>query len=442
MIANAQTGIQVSDRSNQTVIGGTAFYRNGRTVSTNVNRLNQSSSIVVDSSIDLFVDPVSLLFTPRSGVPLIDSSIDSILDRGSLTVVKNAIGLSPSPILAPLYDNSGQLRVDDPFVSPPPGVGENVFKDRGAIDRGDSTGPRAILVSPFAPESGTGSNQAVTAVGTIYDAFKIQLVDGIGPSEPAPGVGISDSSVLGDGVIVSRDGVRLVEQRDYTVDYDKSNNILRIVPTAGIWQDNSVYTVSILGQKDKVLKFSDASTLTDGRITVVRGDASATIGRLEAELGVTVSVELNGLALDQQTIDIFDGTNTVTFELDSDGVVTGNNTIVSLSSQASAVEVAAALADAIKAAGLNITVNLPTTDRFGIPTGRSSSCWALQRLSPRREASQPMHRRSSALPVKWELSLDLACRSQRMAMRSIPPWSRAGCHLQFLETANSFAGLS
>ncbi len=124
---------------------------------------------------------------------------------------------------------------------------------------------------------------------------------------------------------------------------------------------------------------------------MVRGDNSEVIGRLEAELGVTVSVELNGLALDQQTIDIFDGTDTITFELDSDGVVTGNNTIVSLSSQASAAEVAAALAAAIEASGLNVTVNLPTTDRFGIRPYRFFSCWALRRLSLRPVVSQPTH---------------------------------------------------
>ena len=365
VVANSQTGIAVDTRSNLTVIGGSAYFQNDiNATSNNVGTL----PLTIASTVDVFVNPISLVFTPRAGVSLIDSSVDSLLDRSSLTVVKNAVGIPPSPILAPIYDVNGQLRVDDPAVNSPPGVGENVFKDRGAADRGDQNGPRAILVSPFAPEIGTGSNQAITATGSIYDSFKIQLVDGIGPAEPAPGVGIDDGSVNGDSILVSRDGVRLVQGRDYTIGYDASNNVLRITPTAGIWIDNSTYTVSILGQADKVLKFGDATTLTDGRITVLRGDNATTIARLEAELGITISIVADpNLALDGQTIDVFDGTNTITFEIDSDDAVTDINTPVSVSSTATPAEVAAALAAAIDASTLNLTVNLPSTDTFGIP---------------------------------------------------------------------------
>ncbi len=44
-----------------------------------------------------------------------------------------------------------------------------------------------------------------------------------------------DGPVNGDSILVSRDGVRLVEGRDYTIGYDASNNVLRFTPTAGIW---------------------------------------------------------------------------------------------------------------------------------------------------------------------------------------------------------------
>ncbi len=43
----------------------------------------------------------------------------------------------------------GQLRVDDPDVAPPAGQGQNVFKDRGALDRADFVGPAAILLNPI-----------------------------------------------------------------------------------------------------------------------------------------------------------------------------------------------------------------------------------------------------------------------------------------------------
>src|SRR5689334_23588601 len=42
-----------------------------------------------------------------------------------------------------------QLRVDDPNQQSPPGQGSNVFIDRGAIERADFTGPRAVLYSPL-----------------------------------------------------------------------------------------------------------------------------------------------------------------------------------------------------------------------------------------------------------------------------------------------------
>ena len=37
---------------------------------------------------------------------------------------------------------------DDPGVAPPSGLGSNVFKDRGAIDRADFFAPTAILANP------------------------------------------------------------------------------------------------------------------------------------------------------------------------------------------------------------------------------------------------------------------------------------------------------
>ena len=33
-------------------------------------------------------------------------------------------------------------------MAPPPGLGENVFKDRGAVDRAHFIGPNAKLVNP------------------------------------------------------------------------------------------------------------------------------------------------------------------------------------------------------------------------------------------------------------------------------------------------------
>ena len=84
----------------------------------------------------IFVDPTKLVFTPQHDVRTIDSSIDSLEDRPSLSTVRGAVGLPSVPIIAPSIDLNGQLRIDDPDVDAPTGIGQSVFKDRGAEDRG------------------------------------------------------------------------------------------------------------------------------------------------------------------------------------------------------------------------------------------------------------------------------------------------------------------
>ena len=62
--------------------------------------------------------------------------------------MKAPLGLPPSPIQAPLLDATGNLRQDNPNVASPQGQGDNVFKDRGAIDRADFAGSVAQLINP------------------------------------------------------------------------------------------------------------------------------------------------------------------------------------------------------------------------------------------------------------------------------------------------------
>ena len=96
----------------------------------------------------LFVDPANGNFLLAAGSQAIDSSVDSLEDRQELVFVKDPLGISQSPILAPELDVFGQKRIDDASVNTPAGQGENVFKDRGAIDRVDFAGLVAILANP------------------------------------------------------------------------------------------------------------------------------------------------------------------------------------------------------------------------------------------------------------------------------------------------------
>ncbi|TWU42048.1 beta strand repeat-containing protein [Novipirellula artificiosorum] len=356
VVANTQTALSVDSTSLQTVVGGTTYYRNATDAQNSQAESTGLYPQVLADAQELFVDPVQLVFTPRAGAPIIDSSIDSLEDRSSLSTVRSAIGLPPSPIISPRLDVNGQLRVDDPLVETPPGIGESVFKDRGAEDRADEVGPRAVLISPRAPDIGLDGGQVVTVLGDIYSAFDIQLIDGIAGADPTPGVGIDDASVTGDALLVTRDGQTLVEGEDYAFGYDPSNNVIRLTPLAGIWQDDSVYVVRLLDSTDAVLRIATGDTYTDGQLTTVIGlDGSFTTLEVDTGINITVSPDLFGAAIDGKAITLFDGSIERTFELDTDGNVGGANAIaVSVPETASVPQLATALADSINASGLNL----------------------------------------------------------------------------------------
>lgn len=361
VVANNALGLSIDGTSVQSVVGGTTFYRN-TTAATNPqgNPLGVFSQLI-PSSVELFVDPVNLSFVPRAGVAIIDSSIDSLEDRTGLRTVKNAIGLSASPIIAPRLDVNGQLRVDDPAVQSPIGIGERVFKDRGAEERADNDGPRAILISPRADEIGAEAGQTMTR-GTIFDAFDIQLIDGIAPVDATPGVGIYDPSVTSSSVLVTKDGVPLVEGRDYRFGYDASNNVIRITPIAGIWEDNSVYVVRLLDASDALVQLAAGSTFTDGSITSVLTTTNQFVD-FEIETGISINVDTRpafGL-IDGQGLTVFDGSFSLDFELDTNGAVIGGRVPVVVPAIATSAQIATAFADAINQAGMNLTARVSGT---------------------------------------------------------------------------------
>ncbi len=137
------------------------------------------------------------------------------------------------------------MRVDDPSVAPPSGLGQNVFKDRGAVDRVDFSGPTALLINPL--DNGTAdTNPLATTVTTTgnFSNFSIQLADGVQPADPVNGVGIDDTTVLATSLTIRRNGTLLVLGTDYTFSYDATNNVIILTPLTGIWLGDSTYLIT------------------------------------------------------------------------------------------------------------------------------------------------------------------------------------------------------
>jgi hypothetical protein len=173
------------------------------------------------------------------GSKAIDSSLNSLQDRPAMTSVTAPIGIPPSPILAPKTDLLGQLRVDDPNVPSPPGLGQNVFIDRGAIERADFTGPTAVLITP-ADNGPLDSNPAVNIVqvanSTLND-FDVQIQDG-------NGTGADDAAINSNQFALTFNGKALVEGTDYLFSYDATDHVAHFTAIQGIWLSGT-YTITL-----------------------------------------------------------------------------------------------------------------------------------------------------------------------------------------------------
>ena len=397
ILANLDLGVNIADvpvdpnvdtvelSKARTVLGGNAYYRNTQ----NANGVTESDlgvlNLLVNESQPIFVDPVNSVFSPSANVPIIDSSIDSLEDRASLATVREAVGLSKVPILAPIVDINGQIRVDDPMVDSPIGLGSNVFKDRGAEERTDSVGPRVTLVSPRATDLQENAGQVVTTA-TIFDSFDIQLVDGISPADPGAGVGVNDV-VLNNGALIrltrlssgSQSTDTLVEGIDYRYAYDAADNTIRLTPIAGIWQDNAVYTVNILGDDVGIMLGKPGDLFGDGQLTEMdlfdNSSDSQVIAARSIEVDTGIGVSISELALTQsfgtfvfpniqgQTLEVFDGysEDSITFHLTTTNDEATNQAIIDagavpvrVGEQATSEQIAAAVAQAINTSDVKL----------------------------------------------------------------------------------------
>lgn len=208
----------VDNQGNQrTVITTSAFHA----VGTQVAGVIQSGSIVLGDS--PFVNAAGRNFYPNAGTPIVDSSMSQLLERDEVKVVKDAVGIASSAVVAPSRDVFGQLRADDPQQANAPGLGSSVFVDRGAIERVDKDKPFGRIVSPLDqstnPFDNDSSLDSVAIAGPEargVRTFAIQLND--------VGVGIDQSTVRSEGFVLSRDGNILIDGIDYQWLYNENTN--------------------------------------------------------------------------------------------------------------------------------------------------------------------------------------------------------------------------
>lgn len=262
ILAQNGIGIEVVGAVSElrTTVGGNFYFAN-TTDTTGVQ--NEAFPGSDSDGLSPFLDAASGNFYLRPDTQAIDSSINSLAEAASLAALKSAIGLPPSPTLAPDRDVAGQRRVDDPNVNSPAGLGSNVFKDRGAYDRADFIGLQAILQQPIDNDARGVDIDAAPTVVQLSEAglgfFEVLLVDPFGGSGP------DNATVNPDNVILTENGERLVPGSDYVFGYNTSNRTLRFTPLSGLWRDDSVYEITLINDDAIIIDLpSDGRSIADG----------------------------------------------------------------------------------------------------------------------------------------------------------------------------------
>ena len=233
-------------------------------------------NLVIPSGDPLFVNAPIYNFYLATLSRAIDSSINAIDDRTAMEIVKEPLIIPLSPIIAPERDRYNQVRVDDDGQNPPSGMGSDIYKDRGAIERADFDGPLSMIVDPY--DNTDPRNPLSPKIDGAYDynnapkdvvVINQKTTDLAVQFSDAGGIGIDDASILdyppNSDPVVKTDLVKVYRvssldvfdtldesswpalQRgdDYLLDYDTVNNILHVLPATGIWESGWYYVIDI-----------------------------------------------------------------------------------------------------------------------------------------------------------------------------------------------------
>lgn len=241
VIANTATGIDLQSAAGiPNVVGANLFKGNGN------NGTVGSNAILLGADDPLFVNPEQGNFYLADGSQAIDSSLNSLSDRPEFVDVKDPLGMPNSDIFAPGYDAFGQLRVDDPTQTPPPGLGSNIFKDRGAIERADFVGPTARITLPADNDvAGVDLDNTPTKVYVanpeLFTTMIIKLND--------TGIGIDDKLVNSLQFTLTEQTSStqrtLVQGVDYLFSYNSNTNEAIFTSIAGVFKLDALYTIDV-----------------------------------------------------------------------------------------------------------------------------------------------------------------------------------------------------
>jgi hypothetical protein len=315
-----------SERPSAVVVGGNTYQfmepatpvtNLGLTIEvgpTNVPNTGSDFNFIAGGSEKLFVNFPGGNFLPGAQSQIIDSSIDSLPERQGLEAVKGAVGIAPSPVLAPDRDFYSLFRADDPNVAPPSGLGDSVFKDRGAIDDADFIGPSAISVSPVDNDARRvdvdPTESVIELTSGVYPEFRIQLQDGFESANLGGGTGIDDSSVVGSAsgirpagavITITENNRLLVEGIDYVFSYNTTTNEIVLKPLAGVWRNDRVYDITINNKDRFVIDAVAGNKLNDGDTFVIRDSTGANVTfeydsgfRLQLPIGLQLNLPIAG----------------------------------------------------------------------------------------------------------------------------------------------------
>lgn len=328
IFAGLQTGVvtQGANLGSTAVLAANVYHRN------TTNRglgLIETFGLDLAAATSLFVDPGEGNFSLVANSRAIDASLNSLQDRTSLFEVQDSINMPRSAILAPDRDLFGRLRADDPSVAPFPGLGSNVFKDRGAVESLDPSRIGTLVISNASILEGDAglrdlvftvlltapSTQPVrvsyqTAPGTALAGSDFLPATGTLIFNPGQTSRTISVSIVGDtvGELDETFLVNLLAPENAQIAVSQATGTIlnddEVLPTLAIdnvqmeegqsGQTSFVFTVSLLAAATSEIRVDFATSDGTARVPSDYQSAQGTLIFAPGQLSRTITINVNG----------------------------------------------------------------------------------------------------------------------------------------------------